>query len=445
MTKSTKNLGSISIDLEVLSLFAFRLSSIFVIFCCGFIVREMEIFPYQFFTAAKAGFNQVRDSLTGRLPWYYTRLETPFPQVESSANQPYPGLNLVTKLAADHNLSAEIIDLDGNSLHSWDVNWFEMWPDPQHLPEESIPRKKPGTHIHGAVVMENGDLIFNFENLGLIRINPDGEVVWRLDYITHHSIHRHNDGNLWVSGRQYHTEKISRLPHLEPPFFEETILEVTPDGEILREWYVAEILRENGYDGLLYLGTLDNTSTYVTENTDIFHLNDVEPFPLTMEEDFFQQGDVMVSLRNINAVFVFNSENNEIKFMSSGQFVRQHDPDFIDGNTISVFDNNNNSALTPEELQSRILIISARENSSEVFFEGTPENPFFTHIMGKHQWQANGNLLITDSVSGRGFEVDQQGNIVWQYVNYVDDGVVGIVEEVQRLPLEYNQLYLEQE
>ncbi|MEM6519698.1 MAG: arylsulfotransferase family protein [Cyanobacteria bacterium P01_C01_bin.70] len=443
MAKPQKNLSLPSIDLEALSLLAFRFSSVFIIFCFGFIVRELEIFPYQFFIEAKAGFNKVRDSFAGRLPWYYTRLENPFPQVESSANQPNPGLTLVTKLAADHNLSAEIIDLDGNTLHSWNISWFEMWPDPQHLPEESIPKERPGTHIHGAVVMENGDLIFNFENKGLIRINPDGEVVWRLDYITHHSLHRHDDGNLWVSGRKYHTEEISRLPHLELPFFEETILEITPDGEILREWYVADILRENGYAGLLYLGTLDNTSTYVTGNTDIFHLNDVEPFPLTLEEDFFQQGDVLVSLRNINTVFVFNSESNKIKFITIGEFIRQHDPDFIDGNTFSVFDNNSNNALDSDEEQSRILIFSARENSTEVFFEGTPERPFFTNIMGKHQWQPNGNLLITDSMSGRGFEIDQQGEVVWEYVNYVDEGVVGIVEEVQRLPLEYNELFVD--
>lgn len=441
----TKSFFSLSnINSEKLSLFLFRASGLFIIFCFGFIVREFEIFPYQLYAEAKQGLHKVRMSFSDNLAWYYTRVEDPLPKVINQTGQSNKNLTLVTKMADDLNISAEIIDIDGQTVHSWNVNWFEMWPNPTHLPEEAVPKEKPGTHIHGAVVMENGDLVFNFENKGLIRIDREGEVVWRLEYMTHHSLHKHDDGNLWVSGLKYHTQKISRLPHLQPPFFEDTILEVTPDGEILREWYIADILRDSGYVGLLYLGTLDNRTTKVTENTDIFHLNDVEPFSSELEEDFFEEGDVMVSLRNINTVFVFNTESNKIKFLSFGQFVRQHDPDFIDGNTISVFDNNNNSALDPELQQSRISIISARENSNQVFFEGTPENPFFTNIMGKHEWQPNGNLLITDSMSGRGFEVNQQGEIVWQYINYVDEGIVGIVEEFQRLPAEYNRLFLEE-
>ncbi|MGB5632770.1 MAG: arylsulfotransferase family protein, partial [Waterburya sp.] len=304
-------------------------------------------------------------------------------------------------------------------------------------------------NIHGAVVMENGDLIFNFESKGLIRIDRDGEVIWRLPYLTHHSIHQHDDGNLWVSGTKYQTKKVSRLPNLIPPFYEETILEITPEGEILREWYVADILRKNGYTGLLYLGSLNNENTAIKGDdrllgkTDILHLNDVEPFSANLQPGFFQPGDVMVSLRNINTVFVFNLESERIKFISIGEFVRQHDPDFIDGDTFSVFDNNN-SAGEPKR-QSRIVIVSAKDNTSKVFFEGSKNNTFFTRVMGKHQWQPNGNLLITESMSGRGFEIDRQGKVVWEYINYIDRSMVGVVGEVQRLPLEYTQLFTKEE
>ena len=423
------------------SLILFIISSAFISFNCGFLVREFQFFPYQFYVEAAKGFQKIRDQRFGKLPWYYKPLKKPFPDVVSDTGEPDKGLTLVTKMAADHSISAEIIDLKGKTVHKWDIDWFEMWPNPQHLPDSMIPQEKPGTHINGAVVMENGDLVFNFEKDGLIRIDITGEVVWRLPYQTHHSLHKHDDGNLWVCGQKYHTQRSSRLPHLLPPFSEETILEVTPEGKILREWSVADILRKNGYTGLLYLGTLNDKSTEVKGNTNILHLNDVEPFSSKLQEGFFKQGDVMVSLRNINTVFVFNAETEEIKFIAIGQFVRQHDPDFIDGNTFSVFDNNNNIVFEPELRKSRILIVSAKEKTSKVFFEGSLEKPFFTEIMGKHQWQPNGNLLITESMAGRGFEINQQGEIVWQYINYVDQGVVGIVEEVQRLPLKYERIF----
>lgn len=392
------------------------------------------------------GYKKIRTQISGKLPIYYQRLDKPFPEISNDIAQPYEGLNLVTKITSDSNLTAEIIDAQGNIVHKWDINWFGMWPNPNHLPNNILPKEKPGTQIHGAVVMENGDLVFNFEYFGLIRIDREGEIVWRLPYMTHHSIHKHDDGNLWVSGRKYHTESTPELPHLQPPLFEETIVEVSPEGDILREWSIPNILRKNGYTALLHLTHIRASTGKLnqgkgTDRNDILHLNDVEPFPLKMKEGIFEKGDVMVSLRNINTVFVFNTNGDKIKAVIIGEFINQHDPDFVDGNTISVFDNNSNDAINPDNLKSRIWLISVKDNTSKIFFEGSLEKPFYTRIMGKSQWLPNGNLLITESVSGRGFEINQQGEIVWQYVNYVDQGVVGNVTEVQRLPIEYTKLF----
>jgi len=52
--------------------------------------------------------------------------------------------------------------------------------NPRHLPEEIILKEKPGTHIDGALLMPNGDIVFNFQYCGLIRLNPCGSIVWRL-------------------------------------------------------------------------------------------------------------------------------------------------------------------------------------------------------------------------------------------------------------------------
>ena len=428
------------------SLLLFILSSAFILFNFGYFAREFKAFPYKLYSEAAKGWQKIRTQNSEQLPWYYVYKNRPDFEA-TNAGEPYPGLTLVTEIAADDRVVAKIIDLEGNTVHKWDINWFKIWSDAKHIPEKDIPKAKPGTNIHGAVIMENGDLVFNFESKGLVRIDRQGEVVWRLPYQTHHSIHRHDNGNLWVCGKKFHTKKNPRLPNLIPPFYEDTILEVTPEGKILREYYVADILRKNGYTGLLYLGSLNNEYPIIKGEgrllgpDDILHLNDVEPFSSKLQEGFFKPGDVLVSLRNINTVFVFDAETEEIKFISSGQFVRQHDPDFIDGNTFSVFDNNNNNAAKPGNRQSRIAIVSAEDDMIKVYFKGTAEQPFFTNVMGKHQWLPNGNLLITESKSGRGFEINQQGEIVWQYINYVDRGIVGVVSEAQRLPLEYTQLF----
>jgi hypothetical protein len=410
------------------------------IFAYGFAAGRYQLFPFQFVNHAAKGFREVWNESTGKLPWYYKRVAHAEPTRTRNSDDAYQGLNLVAKVARDDQLCVEIMDMDGRKLHAWNVDWFEIWPDAQHVPERWDPKSKPGTHVHGCALMENGDLVFSYEACGLVRLDRRGKVVWRLPRQTHHSVRRHDDGNLWVCSLRYHADPNSQFPNRVAPFVEYTLLEVTPDGRIAEEWSVADLLKENGLAGLLYLGSVNDRSTQIPVPGDALHLNNVEPFPGTMEEGFFKHGDILVSLRNINTVFVFNRQNRKIKFISTGQFIRQHDPDFIDGNRFSVFDNNN-VAPAGHGQQSRIVIVSAPEKSLEVYFEGNSRIPFYTDILGKHQWLPNGNLLITESTKGRAFEINHRGELVWEYVNYVDRGVVGIVEEVQRIPLEYGRFF----
>ncbi len=416
---------------ERLALALFAASVAVLSFAYGFAVGRYRIFPYRFLDLAAEGFEEVRRTVVrDELPWYLRRVDHPAQVAVRNTPGACQGVNVVTRVAGEKSLAVTVIDMEGRTLHEWKIDWFKIWPDAAHLPERLVPRSPPGTHIHGAVVMDDGGLVFNFEHLGLVRLSREGKVVWRLPYQTHHSVHRHDDGNLWVCGQKEHSEPSPRFPNRVPPFPEYTVLEVTPDGKIATEWSVAELLRGSGHHGLLYLGSLDNESVQIAG--DALHLNDVEPFPEALAEGFFRHGDVLVSLRNINTVFAFNRRTGKIGFLCTGWFVRQHDPDFIDGNTFSVFDNN---AIAPTDngQQSRIVIVSAAERTCRTFFEGSAKVPFYTNIMGKHQWLPNGNCLITESRAGRAFELSPQGEVVWEYVNYVGDGVVGLVEEVQRL------------
>jgi hypothetical protein len=202
---------------------------------------------------------------------------------------------------------------------------------------------------------------------------------------------------------------------------------------------VAEILKKNDREGLFPLGfegMSNNTSGDPRE--DYLHLNDVEPFPLTMKEGFFNKKDVLVSLRNVNTVFVFDRETERIKYITTGMFVWQHDPDFIDGDTFSVYDNNKVVGT------SRIILVSGKENSMEVYYEGSEKEPFFSEFMGKNQWLPNGNLLVTESLEGRAFEINTKKEIVWEYLNFVGEGNIGLVSEAQRYPINYGDFYTNQ-
>jgi hypothetical protein len=64
--------------------------------------------------------------------------------------------------------------------------------------------------------------------------------------------------------------------------------------------------------------------------------------------------------------------------------------------------------------------------------------------MGKHQWLPNGNLLITESVEGRAFEIDPDGALVWEYFNIVDRGRLALLTEAHRLPSIFTDAFFEE-
>lgn len=353
----------------------------------------------------------------GRLPSLYKR---PSPRTTPTPDGAERGLTLVTQMRGDKRAEAALVDGSGKLVHQWDLDWFRLWPDSPHLPENVVPKNRPGAHIHGAVMLDDRKVVFNFEYLGLMCVDRAGNKVWKLDYRTHHSVHQAEDGNLWVSGRKMYDDPSEKKGKLN----EETVLEIDQNGKVLNEWSLNEILKENNYEELLEI-----KAPY----WDRLHLNDVEPFPASFEEGEFKHGDVMVSFRNANTVLVFNKTTRKITHFWFGNFQRQHDPDFIDGNRISVFDNNFYDGVKNEDSASKIVIVDARDNSIKTVYEGTKQEPFFTRIMGKHQWLPNGNLLITEAMEGRVFEWNPAGKIVWEYRNLLGDNTVGAVEQGERL------------
>ena len=62
---------------------------------------------------------------------------------------------------------------------------------------------------------------------------------------------------------------------------------------------------------------------------------------------------------------------------------------------------------------SRIVRITPFTNQVEVAFDGRA-NDFYTRIRGNHQFTAPGNLLVASTQQGRAFEVDPDGQVVFE-------------------------------
>jgi hypothetical protein len=384
-------------------------SGLCLIFIYGVAVGKWHIFPYRFLDAC---LDSLRN-LGNRKPEFCepARYEGQG-VVVYEPGQTFPGVTLITGYTKNNdgwNVSIRLIDLNGNLLHKWRCNPQYIWDCPPHNDTiEQYMITEESTYVHGALLLSSGEVIFNLEYFGLVRLNSNSEVVWKLPYRTHHSIFQGDDGDIWVCGLKVHRDCVMEFPGLKPPFWEETILKVSLEGVIEREISVLEAIYKSGYHGLLRSRT-----------GDFLHLNDVEVLGEQKAGafDLFQAGDIMVSMRTINTILVIDGKTERIKWSLTYPFIAQHDPDFTEDGFITVYDNRMFQPFrTKGHVGSRIIRIEPSTRNVTTLYGWEEDQYFYSPWCGKHQHLPNGNILITETVPGRVFEINANGKIVWSWI-----------------------------
>ena len=398
----------------------------------GFFATVNRWFVADQINLVKLAFEQVYEEF--QRPWY---LSIPAGDIDIQTLVPAalaPGLILIAGVANDNMNFIRVIDRDGRIAHSWQPDWFKIWPENSpNIPAGRIPKNQPGATLHGVQVLPDGGVLLNFELLSTIRLDACGAVVWKLDNLGHHTIDLAEDGTIWVPAERFIPRGDTGYGNHSAPLNSWTIQNISMDGEILQTVEVLEILRRNDLLGLMHLSTLDNAGTLVGGDT--VHLNDVEVFPSGMASEIFEPGDLLLSLRNINTILVVDPVDFRVKFQSTGQVLRQHDPDFAPDDKILVFDNRNlDPFVDADELHSRIVELDARTGQSRVVISGQGAARFYSQTMGRLQRLGNGNFMIASTREGRALEVAADGRLLWQYFNLLGDGYAGLLPEAHVLP-----------
>ncbi len=414
----------------------FGFSVIFLAVLYGMVSYRYNLFPAPI---VRDGFSYLSavSPFSGSRPHYIYPLK--YDKVGVLVHEPEkvsPGVTMISSAWSDHDWlnGIRVIDQQGNVLHKWDINPVTIYPESPHDDLAKGSKNFAENYIHGAYLFPNGDLLFNIEYLGLVRMDSCGEILWKLPYRTHHSISRNEDGNFWVSGQTWVTEgdeRKSLFPGLETPFVEETAVLVSPAGEILKEISLLESIYDAGAEDQFW-----KTRHY---SGDVTHLNDVEELSTELAGVFpsFDAGDLVVSMKHMSAVFVLNQEG-EMKWIKDDDMLLQHDPDFEPDGRIVIFDNraDTDSTLKGRYLGgSRMIAVEPASGVTEVIYPRRNDQFFYTSTGGKHQLLDNGNRLITEAIAGRVFEIDRQGNTVWEWFHEpYDEGLVAEVLEGSRYP-----------
>ena len=337
-----------------------------------------------------------------------------------------PGVTFVTGLCGQ-KLGARLYAADGSLIHEWPVNFFTIAADEMAYPYDAL--------IHGDIMFENGDFVANFDGRGIVRVDACGGIVWQNRDRAHHSIDVDDNGDLWapITVDQYKEKRIAGYPFR----FDAIGRFDANTGKMLETIdLVSSVLRS------------DKVGLLVTNRPirhDMMHLNDVEVLRADRAAAFpmFKAGDLILSSRHYNQVWVIDGTDHNIKWFSAGPMIGQHDPDFQPDGTITIFDNQPGPRAAPENGYkgyrggSRILSLDPSDGTYRTLYQSDDRNIFYTPFRGKHQVLKNGNILITETDAGRVFEVTPDGEVVWSFINKWDDTQVAWVMKATKYPESY--------
>lgn len=319
-----------------------------------------------------------------------------------------------------------LVDAGGRIVHEWRI--------PAALDADLVKpsdRLMPGMFmvIDGAHLYPNGDVAFTVDYYGVAKIDRCSRKIWSLPGVYHHSLSIDKDGDLWVPFRDFHTDEDERTAWISKPFYNDSVAHIGADGALKETYSLVEAAIGGRYEGLLAEGSDNVTRTVLI---DITHLNDADIVDAAFAERNppAREGDILVSMRTLDAIAIIDRETRKFKYSLSGMTVRQHDPDMLANGNLLVLDNRahvaqrNRLTYKPDGQafgQSRVFEINPRTQEIVWSWEGTKEHPFFSSIQGKIEPLEDGNVLVVEPEGGRVFEIDRaSGEIAWQFANLLE-------------------------
>jgi hypothetical protein len=327
----------------------------------------------------------------------------------------YEGLNLYT---SGHGQEAILITMEGEVLHKWSYDLRHAFPE---LTELKGAKDLFWVNVH---LFPNGDLLAIVPDHGLVKIDRHSRLLWAKNMRCHHDMSVDEKGRIYILTAE---PKVLARIHGHKPVREEFIAILDSEGSLLRKVSLLEAFERSSHASIL---------NKMPASGDIFHANTLERFDGSLEElsPIFKGGNILVSMRSFDAIAIVDMDREEVVWALTGQWIRQHRPVLLDDGDMLLFDNLGHRGV------SKVIQFDPFTQEIRWAYEGDEENGFFSETCGANQRLPNGNTLITESDSGRAFEVTPDKRIVWEFHNPArtgdDDELIATLFEVVRLPPE---------
>lgn len=288
-----------------------------------------------------------------------------------------------------------LVDADGAVAHQW------------QLPV------RPGRH---AVLLPGGNLGYNGSHAAspsryaawsmwhggdFYEATPGGEIVWRYQDPAHHhdALWLANGHLLYAACEPVADAFAARVPGghgAGEPMYADVVREVDRSGRLVWQWRAAEHLDPERFPIHPGFGRVH--------------------WPLVNGLGVTADGTVLLSLRTTSGVIGVDRASGAVTLhIGPDVLSHQHAPVPLDNGRILVFDNGN-FRTGSHVSYSRVVEVEPATGAIAWSYADPVAQAFYTPFMGNAQRLWNGNTHVTESATGRLFEVTPAGEVVWEYV-----------------------------
>lgn len=321
-------------------------------------------------------------------------------------------------------------------------------------------------------LLENGDLLTgvradsggNFPPgiTGRVeRYDWDNNLIWSYDFNLpdaqiHHDVALLPNGHILLSMWEVLDPNMfaeyginpALVPDDNAPLFFDRLIELDPTtNEIVWQWRLLDHSVQDYDDSLPNYGipaahpqlvdiNYSNRSANVADRS---HFNAIEYHP--------ELEHIMVSAHFQSEIWIIDHNTGDLIYRwgnpeaygrglpEERQLFNQHNPTWLDNGHIQIF---NNGAPNTRQFSSVIEIITPlnEDGSYDLLvgsayapynilweYRASPPESFFARNTSGAQRLDNGNIFITDGPAARLFEIDAEGNLVWEYLNPIVNNI----------------------
>jgi hypothetical protein len=327
-----------------------------------------------------------------------------------------------------------LVGEDGHILHQWDVERKIFNTDAAGWWNNGVTAQNGIFSLEDAHLLPGGDVLFvqtlptfdNYNGQRLARMDRDSHIIWQVPGAFNHEFDIAGNPQSVYASQSF---LVQQLPLIGPPlkntrYLDDRVEQYSLDGKKLHEWPVADAFMRSRYRDFL-LSYEVNLAEQRVKNAqgevlyDLLHLNSVQYLDAAKAKALpnAQAGDLLLSMRGLNAIAVLRPATGSIVWASRGPWSHQHHAQVEEDGRLYIYDNEGSPQLRLEngspkdELQSRVIAYNPFTNEMQVVWASPDIHSVWR---GYFKPLAAGKWLVAGPQTSRVQVISPQRHVIWE-------------------------------